>query len=223
MREVSSRNISAAPGKRIAAFESYLTKLAWLTEPSDLLIDIKYNCIRSLSGYEDTDHGSTDFTTFIKNKKLPVLHLIRRNILRTLISHALARETGVWHRVKEKAPTELLPPIHLNPEKTLAAIRHADRLTRDYQEHFCDYDLYEEVVYEELVRDEESRQAGESLRTLSQFLGREPHASEPSAIWCKKTTPSDPSEVVGNWKEIVHLLDATEYGWMVENPLRAAA
>jgi LPS sulfotransferase NodH len=219
--EVATGAISAAPNKRIEAFASYLAQLSAAAEPQDLVIDVKYNSVRSLSGYEDTDHGSTDFTTFIKSREIPVLHLIRKNILKTLVSHELARQSGIWHRLTEKDPSEVLPKIRLNPKKVLRAIKHLERLNNDYQEHFADYPKYEEVVYEELV--DEQNQPGESLQLLALFLGKEQRQAPSSPVASKKTTPDDPSEIVENWSEIVRALHFTQHSWMTQSPLLKAA
>jgi hypothetical protein len=222
-REALSGGISTSPDQRIAAFDFYLTTLAWKNKPNDLVIDVKYNAIRSLSGYEDTDHGSTDFTTFIKDKEIPVLHLIRKNILKTIVSNRLALHTGIWHRTSEKADSEILPKIRIGPEDLLRAITATDQLTADYQDHFRDHPAYEELVYEDLVRELKIPRGGLGLQTLARFFQKSPQAADPSAIWCKKTTPDDPAEVVENWEEIVRSLRNTKFGWMTETALLAAA
>jgi LPS sulfotransferase NodH len=222
-REAAAGHISAAPDQRLAAFEFYLRHLVWLTKPNDLVIDVKYNCVRSLSGYEDTDHGSTDFTTFLRCAQIPVLHLIRENILKMVVSHELARQSGIWHRTHEKDSTEKLPRFPLDPARVLRAIAQSDRLTRDYQEHFIDYPGYEEVVYEDLVREQHLGPAATSLQIVTHFLGRKPLASAASDVWCRKTTPDDPAEVVENWDEIVAVLRDTEYAWMAQSPALAPA
>jgi LPS sulfotransferase NodH len=220
--EVSANRISAAPDQRMPAFEIYLTRLISLAEPNHLLVDVKYNSIHSLSGFEDTDHGSADFITFVRSHHIPVLHLIRKNVLKTLISHELARRSGTWHRSTEKNPSEILPKILLNPKKVLRNIKDSLRLTADYQEHFADYPKYEEVVYEDVVLEPNLPQPGDSLQVLALFLGKAPHES-PSPISSKKTTPDDPAEVVENWSEIVRALHFTQHSWMTQPLLAAAA
>jgi LPS sulfotransferase NodH len=222
-REAIAGGISTAPDERISAFEFYLNNLAWKSKPNELVFDVKYNCAHSLSGYEDTDHGSTDFTAFIKSRNIPVLHLMRGNILKTLVSHQLAHRTGIWHRASERSASEVLPKIELNAQETLRAIAQSDRLTQDYRHHFRGYPGYEEVVYEDLVREQKDASVTPCLDAVARFLGRDPVASALSEIWCKKTTPDDPAEVVENWDEIVRVLRGTKYAWMTQGDLLAAA
>jgi hypothetical protein len=221
--EAAARNISVAPDRRIEAFEAYLSKLSALVKPKDLVIDAKYNSIRSLSGYGDTEYGSHDFTSFITSRQIPVLHLIRKNTLRVVLSNQLARQTGVWHRTTERSPEEPLPKIRLNPKAVLVDIRYALKLTQDYQSRFAGYPGYEEIVYEDLVRERGFPQTGANLRTLAHFLDKKPSGPSLAAIPFKKTTPEDPSEVVENWDEVIRTLRATEFGWMAQTPLLAAA
>jgi hypothetical protein len=222
-REAALGTISVTPDQRIEAFAIYLSKMVAQVEPRELVIDIKYNSIRSLSGYWDTDYGSHDFTSFIKEQNIPVLHLIRKNVLKVIVSNKLATQTGVWHRAAERTPDEFLPKIRLNPKSVLFDLRYALKLTQDYQNRFSGYAGYEEIIYEDFLEEQSHLESGLNLRNLARFLDKTPIGSGQTALPFKKTTPDDPSEVVENWDEVVRVLRATEYGWMAQTPLLAAA
>jgi len=221
--EAGAHNISVAPDRRIEAFGTYLSKLSALAKPKDLLVDVKCNTIRSLSGYWDTDYGSNDFASFIANRLIPVLHLIRKNTLRAIVSHQLARQSGVWHRTGEQSSNQATPKIQLNPKGLLAEIQQAQRLTQDYQNLFRDHPVYEEIVYEDIVREREYTHSGAHLRTLGHFLDKKSSAPPHAELPFKKMTPENLSEVVENWREVLSALRGTEYGWMAEPQLLAAA
>jgi LPS sulfotransferase NodH len=221
--EARAGRISVAPDQRYAAFEAYLKTLVEMTSPRNLVVDTKYNSLRSLSGYWDTDYGSNDFVSFVTSRKIPVLHLIRKNILRTVISNRLAQQTGIWHRATERSPEEVLPRLRLNPKGVLFDIRYGSKLTQDYQNRFAGYPGYEEIVYEELVQEQNCLEHGISLRTLALFLDVDPISPLEPSLPFKKTTPEDLSEVVENWQDVVRIVRTTEHGWMTETPLLAAA
>jgi len=221
--EAAAGSISVAPDKRIEAFEKYLSQLTALVEPGDLVVDVKYNSIRSLSGYWDSDYGSHDFTSFITSRHFPVLHLIRKNILKVLISNKLALQTGIWHRAEEPRADEPLPKIRLNPQSVLFDIRYAVKLTQDYQVRFSGYPGYEEIIYEDFVREQAFSEPGINMRTLGCFLEQTPSGPSKAALPFKRTTPEDPAEVVENWTEVVRILRTTEHGWMTGAPYLAAA
>jgi hypothetical protein len=221
--QAASRSISVAPARRLEAFEIYLSKLDALAKPKNLLVDVKYNTLRALGGYWDTENGSGDFTSFVASRQIPVLHLIRKNTLRILISHELAKKTNVWLRTRERTGSELLPKIQLNPKTILAEIQSLHRLTADYQARFNNHPGYQEIIYEDIVGERERGPNGGHLRTLGQFFGKKASGVNLSAIPCKKITPEDPSEIVENWDEVLRALHYTEHGWMAQTPLLAAA
>jgi hypothetical protein len=222
-KEVAAGNISGAPDKRIEAFEIYLGKLTTLIEPNDLVVDTKYNSINTLIGFRETDYSSHEFTDFLTNRQIPVLHLIRKNILRIIVSYKLARESGVWHRNSERALGERLPKIRLHPKGVLLEIKFGLGLIQEYRDRFKGFAGYSEIIYEDLVHEHEGEKTGIGLQTLAHFLDKAPLENIKSAIPYKKTTPEDPSEVVENWDEVVRMLRTTEHEWMAQTPLLAAA
>ena len=221
--QAASRSISVAPGRRLEAFEIYLSQLEALAKPKNLLVDVKYNTLRALGGYWDTENGSGDFAAFVASRQIPVLHLIRKNTLRILISHELAKQTNVWLRTKERTSREILPKIRLNPKTILAEIQSLHRLTGDYQARFAHHPGYQEIIYEDVVRERETTHTGAHMRVLGQFLAKKPSSVNLSAIPSKKITPEDPSEIVENWDEVLRALHYTEHGWMAQTPMLAAA
>jgi len=222
-REAVAGALSVAPDKRLEAFAVYLSKLSALVDPKDLVIDARYDSIRALSGYRDTDYGSHDFATFITSREIPVLHLIRKNLLRVVVSHKLAQQTGVWHRTTELSSHEPLPRIRLNPKGVLSEIRYAFKLTQDYQNRFSGYPGYYEVIYEDFIREQRYPEPGMQLRTLALFLEKAPSNANLAELPFKRTTPDDPSVVVENWQEVIRVIRTTEHGWMTDTPYLAAA
>jgi len=221
--ETAARRISVAPDRRMEAFGAYVAKLGALAHPNDLLIDIKCNTIRALSGYWDTDHGSRDFASFIANRQIPVLHLIRRNILRGIVSQRMARPSEVRHPVEQLPASAARPKIHLRPKTLLAEIQQDHRLTQDYQALFRGHPGYEEVSYEDVVREGNYVHSGVHLRALGHFLEKKSVPPRQTEHPFKKITPEDLSEMVENWPEVLRALRGTEYAWMAETPLLAAA
>ena len=212
----AARIISVAPDRRLEAFATYLSQLGALAQPHDLLLDIKCNTIRALSGYWDTEHGSGDFASFIASCQIPVLHLIRRNTLRLLVSRQLAR-------VGQPPDREPMPKIHLNPKCLLAEIEQAQRLTHDYQNLFRAHPGYEEIVFEDLLREHEFVHSGVHIRALGHFLEKKSAPPQKVPLPLKKQLPEDLAAVVENWPDILRVLRGTPHAWMAEAQLLAAA
>jgi hypothetical protein len=116
-----------------------------------------------------------------------------------------------------------LPKIRLNAQSVLFDIKYSEKLTEVYRHRFGNYAEYHEVIYEDVVEEQHTLETGKNARTLGHFLGKKPLGGSHTPLPSKKTTPSDTSEVVENWNEILRILQATEYGWMIQNPYLAAA
>jgi hypothetical protein len=215
--------LTAAPNHRVPAFREFLAELFASVVPRDLLVDIKYNSARSLSGYWDTEIVSHDFVSFVTGTGIPVLNLIRRNILKTIISNHLARTTGVWHRTQNRLAGETSPKLNLPPKQLLLDVRYAARVVDSYQGCFSSYEAYAEVFYEDIVQEHQQARQGRGLRTLERFFEQKAVTPVNSNTVFKKTTPDNPADVVENWEEIVRLFAHTEFGWMTQEPMRAAA
>ena len=199
-QQASARAVSVAPDRRMEAFAAYVSQLASLAKPRDILLDLKLNTLRALSGYGDTDHGSSDFADFVIGNQLPVLHLIRKNTLRLLVSRQLAREP--------------IAKLHLNSKTLLADIDQAHRLTHDYQTLFRAHAGYEEIAYEDCAT---------HLRALGHFLHKKSAPAVHAPFALKTRLPEDLSAVVENWSDVLRVLRGTPHAWMAEAQLLAAA
>jgi len=113
--------------------------------------------------------------------------------------------------------------IELNPKNLLQEIQHSHRLTEDYRNRFSGFPGYEEIVYEDIVREREYTHSGAHLRALGHFLEKKSAGPAQAEIPFKKVSPEDLSEVVANWDEVLRALRGTDFGWMVQAPLLAAA
>ena len=222
-RAVLARKISLMPDRRMEALHVYLQELLDLVKPKDLIVDVKYNSLRCLSGFENKDDGTHDFVSFIIQHEIPVLHLIRRNVLRMRVSLLLAQHTGVWHRYHQRAADEALPKLHIDPQMLLNNIHTMVKLHRDFRQRFAGFPLYEAVHYEEFIKEPGFPHPGPHHLALSRFMEEVPTQPANLDLPYKKTAPENPGEVVENWDEVVRLIRATEHAWMLPASVIAAS
>lgn len=222
-REAAGGRISVMPNDRIPVFGRYLDILGRLVSPSDMLLDIKYNSIRSLSGYWETEYGSLDFAGFIAERGIPVLHLMRRNALKTHVSFELADRSDQWHRTGT-SPAGETPRIHLSPAEALRQVEYLCSVANDMRARFETHPGYTEIYYEDFIAELAAAQPGPFQRTLSGFLDKIPLPAPTRAIGYRKTTPDNLADVVENWDEIVSAFQFTKFAAMVSTPpIQAAA
>jgi len=217
-KEVLAGKISVNPDQRMEAFYTYLQELLAAFSPRQMLVDIKYNSVHSLSGYWDTDSGSDDFCALLLRHEIPVLHLIRRNALRALISHKLAKSTGIFHRYQERSADEPLAKIRLDPASLVKEVNEIVQLRKDYQSRLSSVPGSAEIIYEDFLEELNSPEPGFNLQTLADFCGGSLDWPYAQNLPFKKTTPEDPVEVVVNWMEVVEAIGNTEHAWMLSRP-----
>ena len=141
-------------------------------------------------------------------KDLKVIHLTRRNRLRTVISLEIAFKTGQWtqagnsDRPKEKRVT-------LEPQKLLKRLEQIEEGETATRARLSNREMLE-VVYEELVRSPR-----EEFESVSTFLGVE--GIDPSKIRLKKQNPEPLSQLILNYDEVESVLRSTRFAQYLES------
>jgi LPS sulfotransferase NodH len=141
-------------------------------------------------------------------KDLRVIHLTRRNRLRTVISLEIAFKTGQWTKAgnsggpKEKRVT--LDPLKLI--KRLEQIEEGEAATRV---RFCDGPMLE-IVYEELVRSPE-----EVFESVGAYLGV--GGIDPGKIRLKRQNPESLEQLIVNYNEVADVLQNTRFATYLES------
>lgn len=102
---------------------------------------------------------------------LRVIHLKRRNILRTLVSREIADRTGVWAEQESRGRPTAKKQISLSPSALRRGFEQTRRWERDFDRRFAQHALLT-IFYEDLVEDPVA-----TFRDVTRFLGidmREP-------------------------------------------------
>jgi LPS sulfotransferase NodH len=133
---------------------------------------------------------------------LKVIHLTRRNRLRTVISLEIAFKTGQWtkagHSGDPREKRVLLEPMKLI--KRLDQIEEGEAATRV---RFCERPLLE-VVYEEMVRSPH-----EVFETVGAYLGA--NGIDPGTIRLKRQNPESLEHLILNYNEVAAALQNTRF------------
>jgi LPS sulfotransferase NodH len=149
-----------------------------------------------------------EWTKLAAHRDLKVIHLTRRNRLRTIISLEIAFKTGQWTKAsnsggpKEKRVT--LDPLKLM--KRLEQIEEGEATTRV---RFCDRSMLE-IVYEELVQS-----PIEVFASVSNYLGVD--GIDPGKIRLKRQNPESVAQLVLNYKEVEAALKNTRFAEYLSN------
>lgn len=151
---------------------------------------------------------------YIRRGGLRVIHVTRRNYLRTLISRDVARLTGVYHRTAGSA-TSSRESITLDPSTLVQRLQNVSREEQAWDELLRGHSAVHKLSYEDFV---ESRAA--VTQGLLQFLELG-YATLSSTL--EKLNPSDLRQLIRNYDEVEAVLKPTPFHSLLDAPGRDAA
>jgi hypothetical protein len=135
-------------------------------------------------------------------RDLKIIHLTRRNRLRTVISLEIAFKTGHWTNSRtSSAPKE--KRVSLDPTKLIKRLEQIEEGEMDTRCRFNDRPILE-VVYEELVRS--PRQVFESVSTYLRVDG-----IDPDKIRLRRQNPESLQQLIVNYDEVKRALQDTKF------------
>lgn len=135
-------------------------------------------------------------------KDLKVIHLTRKNRLRTVISLEIAFKTGQWTR-SGRSGTLQERRIKLEPSKLLRRLEQIEQGEIATRLRFCDRPVLE-VVYEDMIRSPH-----ETFTSVGAYLGVE--AMKPDKIRLKRQNPESLEQLIINYDEIETMLKNTRF------------
>jgi LPS sulfotransferase NodH len=125
---------------------------------------------------------------------LHVIHLTRRNVLRTVVSRALAEQQDEWVRThREQSPAHRVTQITMNPETARTAIERITSFEAEAPDHLAGRSVID-VVYEDVVS-----QPSDAFRRITDFLGVPP--AKPIAATVRQN-PQPLRELISNYDEL---------------------
>ena len=115
------------------------------------------------------DPSGTVWRRLDEIEELRVIHLKRRNILRTLVSRKIAGQTDVWGHRKDEAGVDLFRrQVEMSREELVEGFEETQRWEADFRRRFGDR-IVTESYYEDLIADPEAE-----FQRVTQALGVRP-------------------------------------------------
>lgn len=134
-----------------------------------------------------------------KDYQVRVVHLIRRNTLKMIVSREIARKRGVYLSMRSLKPIKVV----LNTKRLALELESLESMVDKYRKVFRS-NCYLDVEYEQLI----SNCDGETNRIL-RFLGIEPDGPLRSKL--VKTSSDSLMELVENYQHVCATLRGTPY------------
>ena len=161
------------------------------------------NNVRGFNVMYGNINNNAYLRNWLKDKDVKVIHLIRGNILRLLVSKHLKDQTGISHITKQDESLKI-EPVTLDVSHTLWQLKTMDKTISKWRK-VLNRPNYHEVVYEEISN-------LETQKEILHFLGvPEKHLSSNQ----KKINTKRLCEIIENYQEIKDALKGTTNAWML--------
>lgn len=141
-------------------------------------------------------------TTWIKENNMKIIHLIRSNLLKRLVSHKISNTRDLRHSTKSVEPIK----VHIDPQILLDDFKRRQKRFATYKRRFIEIfgAPFLEVEYESLVADFDS----EICKVLD-FL--EIDNLLPLTSELVKVNPDSLEDIIENYGEVKQALKSTEF------------
>lgn len=143
-----------------------------------------------------------EWTKLAACRELKVLHLTRRNRLRTVVSLEVAFKTGQWTKAGH-IPGPREKRIELGPARLLELLEQIEEGEAATRARFCDRPILE-LVYEDLVQSPH-----EGFASVGTYLGVDD--IDPGYIRLKRQNPESLQQLLLNYDEVDAALRGTRY------------
>jgi LPS sulfotransferase NodH len=151
-----------------------------------------------------------EWQKFLTCRDLKIIHLIRRNRLRTVISLEIAFKTGQWTKSGKSNPGEFKEKrLKLDPSKLIKRLEQIEAGETTARIRFRDRKILE-VVYEDLVRSPQSE-----FDSISAYLGVE--GIDPNKIRLRRQNPETLQQLIINYDEVDAALRNTRFAEYLNN------
>ena len=143
-----------------------------------------------------------EWKKLVNLRDFKVIHLTRRNRLRTLISLEIAFKTGKWTHAGNSAESKE-KQVALDPQNLLKRLEHIEEGEALTRARFCDRPVLE-VVYEDLVQSPH-----EIFKSVGNYLGVD--GIDPDQIRLKQQNPEGLAQLIVNYGEVESSLKNTRF------------
>lgn len=176
--------------------------------PADrlLLLDIKYNSTHHFNPAWHEPLECPHLLVLLDRHEVPIIHLVRRNVLLTCLSSRIAAEHGVFN-VRQQDDFDP-GKIHLDPQWVVGTVEAWQREIDWFSAHLERFERVCTVTYEQLAASSDG-----IPRELRSFIGSTAGVDLPAHLTStlKKMVPR-PQDVIENFSSVADALERAGYG-----------
>lgn len=173
----------------------------------DHLYEASENTEKKAAGFKLMQKQSNEFPMvleYLRRHDARVIHVVRENVLKTLISRTVKRATGQSHTTKAMKKT----PVRLEVNRLLKDLERYEADNNRWPQ-LCASMAYIRVTYEGFVANQD-----EELSRMLTFLDVDPIVDLTSHF--VKGNPDNIREIIVNYDEVENTLKNTRFEWCLK-------
>ncbi len=201
------------PWRRVAMFRDYTAFIEERHPCKTVLLDLKYNSLHHGSGSWQSATAEPAILVFLRERRTRVIHLQRRNVLKTVISCLRANAAG--QHVVQTPDENRTAAIHIDPATAIHWMNAFRAESAFIARMLKPNPLVMDVFYEDLWL---GPPGGERNTPLEAAILEHLGAATPAfgMVFPAKMTPDNLREAVINHDELCRALRNTPDAWMLD-------
>lgn len=212
LQKVKQDSLYSLPGANVKIFSEYLEYIKSRSKDRIAIIDVKYNSTHNLNDFWQNPAGTPGFIRFLYKNDIPVIHLKRDNLLKSLISSQMARLNNIWHT--GDAGAIRAHSFRLDPQNLIANLMETAEQATLIEKFLVRVQHRIDLTYESLFTEDGAISAC-ARQSICDLLGLEGFpASKPIYV---KQTNDDLRQVLENYDEIEQCLAGSPFAWMLKS------
>lgn len=196
------------------AFGEFLAHLQSLTPKPRIVLDVKLNSTHQLDGPWREPLADPALFRFIGDQGLRVMHLRRRNHLRTWLSLVKANRTGEWLRSGEHGAEP--GALALDPDELLRLARRWEAQDAHVAQRFPPGERCLRLEYEQLFPHLGGGAARDQLSRIAALLGVDDAFAEAEPEYSKQSA-RPLAETIANYDEVATALRGSEFAGCLDD------
>jgi len=140
-----------SPKNQKTIFDKYFHSLKKNATKPYHVVDIKYDSWHHFNPVWHCSEQPPILLNWIMALNIPVIHIIRKNLLYQYISSIVAEKTGKYHFKNNEKGLEYYQRIKINPNHCKFMMHRVKRNIKKHQGWFHKYPYYYQIAYEDLT------------------------------------------------------------------------
>lgn len=197
------------PGNAEPRFARYVDLIEAHGTKRYTVLDIKYTSLHHFNGPWHRMTLKPPFFEFLARRQIPVIHITRRNLMRTLASTVIAESTKVYHT---DTPTALdFSKYRADPVLVVKALNELALEDLLVEQYLAGYPKLLTIDYREIFED--GVLSDMAAERMAGFLGIAPFvARKPDFV---KQAPARLEDVFENYEDVAKAVRQTRFAWML--------